>query len=213
MPDGRDIVPVVNELLLLPFANKIATKDWHPHNHVSFAANHPEPNNVAFESTTTIVHPLDPSRSYETLLWPIHCIQNTLGAELVAEMLSDRIDVIIEKGVDSRVEMYSAFTDPFHEPPFTPESTSVSTSKLPKVLNDGGITHVYVVGLAQDYCVKASAIDSVKFGYETFVVVEGTRAVVPGKGWDAAEKDMVAAGVKMVAMGGEEIEWVRKLHV
>lgn len=213
MLDGRDIVPVVNELLLLPFANKIATKDWHPHDHVSFAANHPEPNNVAFESTTTIVHPLDPSRSYETLLWPIHCIQNTPGAELVAEMLSDRIDVIIEKGVDPRVEMYSAFTDPFHEPPFTPESTSVSTSKLPKVLNDGGITHVYVVGLAQDYCVKASAIDSVKFGYETFVVVEGTRAVVPGKGWDAAEKDMVAAGVKMVAMGGEEIEWVRKLHV
>lgn len=213
MPDGRDTISVVNELLSLPFANKIATKDWHPHHHVSFAANHDPPNNVPFESTTTIVHPSDPSRTYETRLWPVHCVENTPGAELVAGMLSDRFDVIIEKGADSRMEMYSAFTDPFHEPPFTPESTSISTSKLPKILSDEGITHVYVVGLAQDYCVKASAIDSVRFGYETFVVVEGTRAVVPGKGWEAAEKDMVTAGVRMVVMDGEEVEWVRKLHV
>lgn len=213
MTDGRDTIPVVNELLSLPFANKIATKDWHPPDHVSFASNHGPPNNVAFESTTTIVHPSNPSRTYETRLWPVHCVENTPGAELVAEMLSDRFDVIIEKGIDSRVEMYSAFTDPFHEPPFTPESTSISTSKLPKVLSDKGITHVYVVGLAQDYCVKASAIDSVRFGYETFVVVEGTRAVAPGEGWEAAEKDMVTAGVRMVAMDGEEVEWVRKLRV
>lgn len=213
MPRGTDIVPVVNELLSLPFAKKIATKDWHPHDHVSFASNHPAPNNVAFESTTIIVHPSDPSRSYETRLWPVHCIQGTHGANLVAGVLVDRIDVTIEKGNDPRVEMYSAFTDPFHEPPFTPTSTSISTSILPKILSDEGITHVYVVGLAQDYCVKASAIDSVRFGYETFVVVEGTRAVVPGGGWDAAEEDMVAAGVKMVVMDGEEVEWVRKLHV
>lgn len=203
----------MNELLSLPFTSKIATKDWHPHDHVSFASNHPAPNNDPFVSTTIIVHPLDPSRSYETLLWPIHCVQDTPGAELVAEMLSDRFDVIIEKGQDRRVEMYSAFTDPFHEPPFTAESTSISTSKLPKVLRDEKITHVYIVGLAQDYCVRASAIDSVKFGYETFVVMEGTRAVTPGGGWKAAEKDMVAAGVRMVAMDGEEVEWVRKLHV
>lgn len=203
----------MNELLSLPFTIKIATKDWHPHDHVSFASNHPAPDNVPSVSTTIIVHPLDPTRSYETLLWPIHCIQGTPGAELIAEMPSDRFDVIIEKGIDSRVEMYSAFTDPFHEPPFTAESTSISTSKLPKVLHDEKITHVYIVGLAQDFCVRASAIDSVKFGYETFVVMEGTRAVFPGEGWKAAEKDMVAAGVRMVAMDEEEVEWVRKLHV
>lgn len=213
MPDGRDIIPVVNELLLLPFARKIATKDWHPQNHVSFAANHHPPNNIAFESTTTIVHPSDPSHTYETRLWPVHCVQNTPGAELVTGMLNDRFDVIIEKGIDRRVEMYSAFTDPFHKPPFTPESTSISTSKLPKFLSDEGISHVYVVGLAQDYCVKATAIDSVRFGYETFVVVEGTRAVAPGEGWAAAEKHMVAAGVRITAMDGEEVGWVRKLHV
>lgn len=212
MPDGRGTIPVVNKLLSLPFAHKIATKDWHPRNHVSFAVNHDPPNNVEFESTTTIVHPSDPSRKYETCLWPVHCVENTPGAELVPEMLSDRFDVIIEKGTDSRVEMYSAFTDPFHEPPFTPESTSVSTSKLPKILSDEGITHVYVVGLAQDFCVKASAIDSVRFGYETFVVVEGTRAV-NRKGWEIAEEEMVTAGVRMVAIDGGEVDWVRKLHV
>lgn len=213
MPDGRDIVPVVNELLELPFATKIATKDWHPQGHVSFASNHPGPNNIAFVSYTTIVHPSDPSRTYETLLWPDHCVQNTPGADLVPQMHNDRFDVIIEKGGDPRVEMYSAFTDPFHEAPFTPESTSISTSALPKTLHEKGITHVYVVGLAQDYCVKASALHSVKFGYETFVVVEGTKAVAPGEGWDTAEKDMTDAGVKMVNMGGEEVGWVKGLHV
>jgi nicotinamidase-related amidase len=212
VPDGRDIVPIVNELLSLPFASKIATKDWHPQNHVSFASNHLAPGNIAFLSHTTIVHPSNPSRTYETLLWPDHCVQNTPGADLVPQMHNDRFDVIIEKGNDPMVEMYSAFTDPFHEAPFTPESTSIATSGLPKILHDKGITHVYVVGLAQDYCVKASALDSVKFGYETFGVVEGTKAVAPGEGWDVAEKDMIGAGVKMVKINGGEVEWV-KSHV
>ncbi|CUS09728.1 unnamed protein product [Tuber aestivum] len=207
--DGRSIAPVVNELLLLPFALKIATKDWHPREHVSFASNHPPPDNVPFVSNTTVVHPDGSNRDYKTLLWPDHCVQNTPGANLVPELDISRIDAVVEKGQDARVEMYSAFTDPFHVPPFTPESTSVSTSGLPMMLHEKGITDVFVVGLAQDFCVRASAIDAARFGYSTFVVREGTRAVVPGSGWDKAEEEMVAAGVKIVGIEGREVERVK----
>jgi nicotinamidase-related amidase len=196
-------------LLLLPFTLKIATKDWHPRNHISFASNHPAPNNVPFASTITIVHPNDPAQNYTTLLWPDHCVQGTPGAELVPELDVSRIDEIIEKGDDPRVEMYSAFTDPFHLAPYTPESTSISTSRLPRLLHDKSITHVYIVGLAQDYCVRASAIDAVRFGYKTFVIREGTRAVMPGAGWDKAEREMLDAGVEIIAVNGKEVEWVR----
>jgi len=195
--------------LLLPFALKVATKDWHPRDHVSFASNHPPPDNIPFVSNTTVIHPDGSNRKYTTLLWPDHCVQNTRGAELVPELDISRIDAVIEKGRDARVEMYSAFTDPFHLPPFTPESTSVSTSDLPTMLHEKGITDVFVVGLAQDFCVKESAIDAARFGYRTFVVREGTRAVVPGIGWDKAEEDMVAAGVKIVGIEGREIERVK----
>ncbi|KAG0125868.1 Isochorismatase-like protein [Tuber indicum] len=208
---GRDIAPIVNALLALPFALKVATKDWHPRDHVSFASNHPPPDNVPFVSNTTVFHPdgSDTGRHYTTLLWPDHCVQNTPGAELVPEIDISRIDAVIEKGQDARVEMYSAFTDPFHLPPFTPESTSVSTSGLPKMLHEKGITDVFVVGLAQDFCVRASAIDAARFGYRTFVVREGTRAVVPGTGWEKAEEEMAVAGVKIVGIEGKEVERVK----
>lgn len=211
VPNGRAIVPTVNELLSLPFAIKVATRDWHSRDHISFASNHAGPDNIAYVSKTIIIHPFDPARTYETLLWPPHCIEDTPGAQLLPELHRNRIDMIIDKGKDPRLEMYSSFTDPFHEAPFTSDSTSVSTSELPRLLQEKGITHVYIVGLAQDYCVRASAIDSARFGYTTFVVKEGTMAVDPVEGWKEAEKSMLEAGVRIIGMEGMEVAWVREM--
>ncbi|KAF7441465.1 pyrazinamidase nicotinamidase [Pyrenophora tritici-repentis] len=127
-------------VLEYPFALKVATKDYHPRDHISFASNHTAPNNKPFESTVTIKNPHNPEETQETRLWPDHCIQGTKGAELLPELLVSKVDRIVEKGQDKRVEMYSAFADPFKSP-------CVAKSNLAETLRMAGITDVYVVGL------------------------------------------------------------------
>ncbi|KAI9778694.1 MAG: NAD(+) salvage pathway protein [Geoglossum umbratile] len=200
---GRDIVPIVNDLLDLPFALKIATKDFHPPDHISFASNHEAPNNEPFICRAKITNPYNQSEVRETQLWPIHCVQGTLGAELLPELHVDRVDYIVEKGLDKRVEMYSAFADIFEAP-------SVSSSGLGEILKEAAITHVYLVGLAMDYCVKWSAIDARKRGFITYVVREGTKAVDPGDGgWGAAQAELEKFGVPIVGVTGSEVKWVK----
>ncbi|KAI3392131.1 hypothetical protein diail_6143 [Diaporthe ilicicola] len=197
IPQGRDIAPTVNELLSLPsFATRIATQDWHPEDHISFAANHTA--KQPFTDTITVVNPHNASESYETRLWPVHCVQGTRGAELVPELHAGDVDVVVKKGADARVEMYSAFYDPF-------ESPRVSDSGLAATLRDKGVTHVYVVGLAFDYCVSATATDAAKEGFVTYVVEEGTRSV-DAAGWDKCKEGLAAGGVKLVSMDGEEVQ-------
>ncbi|KAF2273116.1 Isochorismatase hydrolase [Westerdykella ornata] len=169
---GRDIVPLVNDLLTLPFHAKVATKDYHPPDHISFASNHEPPNNVPFISVITIKNPLNAEEVEETRLWPDHCVRGTKGAELIPELDTSKFDHIIEKGQDKRVEMYSAFADPFLSP-------TVSRSELAPILHDAGVTDVYIVGLAADYCVKYTAVDARKHGFNTWVVGDATRAVDP----------------------------------
>jgi nicotinamidase-related amidase len=200
---GRDIVPAINELLALPFALKIATKDFHPQDHISFASNHPAPNNKPFESTATITNPHNPDETQETQLWPDHCVQSTKGAELLPELDVGKVDHIVEKGQDRRVEMYSAFADPFRSP-------CVAKSNLAKTLRDADVTDVYVVGLAADYCVKYTAIDSAKEGFTTWVVGEATKAVDPSS-LGAVYGEYKTVGISVVGMDGEQIGKVRKL--
>lgn len=169
---GRDIVPLINELLSYPFPVKIATKDFHPQDHISFASNHPPPNNIPFASSIVIKNPLNPEETQETRLWPDHCVQGTKGAELLPELDVTKVQHIVEKGQDKRVEMYSAFADPFLSP-------TVAQSKLAQILREAGITDVFVAGLAADYCVKFTALDARKEGFKTWVVKDATRAVDP----------------------------------
>ena len=206
VPGGRDIAPIINALLDWPFVLKIATKDWHPRDHVSFASNHPGPNNQPFISSIIIKNPFNESEAFGCRLWPVHCVQGSSGAQLIPELNLNKLDHVIEKGQDSRVEMYSAFTDPFEKP-------SVSTSALPDILKEAKISHVYVVGLAMDYCVKHSALDSTKYGFRTYVIRDGTRAVESGHdGWYAAEQELRAAGVTMVGLTDNEMSGVKQRH-
>ncbi|KAI9648705.1 NAD(+) salvage pathway protein [Ciborinia camelliae] len=197
--NGRDIIPVINNLLNLPFHLKIATKDWHPSDHISFASNHP--GKKPFTDFTTIINPSNPSETYETRLWPPHCIQDTLGSEFPFELNTDHLTKTILKGQNPEVEMYSAFYDPLKNP-------RCSDSGLAGHLKDEGITDVYVVGLAADYCVKCTAEDSAKEGFKTVILEEGTRAVNPAE-WEKMRSGL--EGVKVVSVTGEEVVRVRNL--
>ena len=199
---GRDIVPAINELLALPFALRVATKDFHPRDHISFASNHPPPNNKPFVSKATIRNPLNPAETQETQLWPDHCVQGTPGAELLPELDSSKVDRIVEKGQDKRVEMYSAFADPFPSP--------CVKSDLADTLQDAGVTDVFVVGLAADYCVRFTALDAQKNGFKTWVVGEATKAVDPSS-LDDVYKDYAAAGVTVISMDDKQVQRVREL--
>ncbi|KAL1602921.1 NAD(+) salvage pathway protein [Nothophoma quercina] len=199
---GRDIVPAINELLSLPFALRVATKDFHPPDHISFASNHPAPNNKPFVSKATIKNPLNPAETQETQLWPNHCVQGSKGAELLPELDVSKVDHIVEKGQDKRVEMYSAFADPFPSP--------CSQSDLADTLKKAGITDVYVVGLAADYCVRFTALDAQKNGFKTWVIGEATKAVDPSS-LDGVYEGYEEAGVKVVEKDGAEVRRVREL--
>lgn len=133
----------------------------------------------------------------------MHCVQNTPGAELVPELRVDKVDRIVEKGMRKEVEMYSAFYDPL-------ESPRSSDSGLADVLREKEITDCFVVGLAFDYCVKATALDSAKEGFKTWVIEEGTRAV-DATAWEKVVSELKAGGVPVVGVGGEEVKRVGSL--
>ncbi|TGO29347.1 hypothetical protein BPAE_0016g00710 [Botrytis paeoniae] len=197
--NGRDTIPIINNLLSLPFHLKVATKDWHPSNHTSFASNHT--GKQPFTDFTTITNPSNASETYQTRLWPPHCIQDTLGSEFPFELDTTKFTQTIFKGQNPDVEVYSAFYDPLKSP-------RCSDSGLATHLNNEGITHVYVVGLAADYCVKCTAEDSAEEGFDTFILEEGTRAVDP-KSWETMKLGL--KGVKVVSVTGEEVNQVRRL--
>lgn len=173
MENGRSIAPIINRLLRLPFRTRIATQDYHPSNHCSFASQHPgaEP----FTSTHSVRNPEasanDHNAEQQTIvLWPDHCVQGTSGCEFIPEVDFSLVDHVVRKGEDTRVEAYSGFGPPFRKP-------AVAMSNFPKLLSESAIKRVFVCGLALDYCVKCTAIDAADAGYETFVVEDATKAV------------------------------------
>ncbi|KXJ96235.1 Isochorismatase-like protein [Microdochium bolleyi] len=230
VPGGRDITPVVNALLASPsFALRIATRDWHPADHVSFASNHhtvssdgsSKEQKRPFVDTVAIANPLNPEEVIESRLWPVHCVQNTPGAELVPELDAARLDRVVDKGMDKRVEMYSPFFDPFRTSPAAPATdatvaNSTTTSQqgargavcdsgLAALLASHAVTDVYVVGLAADYCVQSAAADAAGLGYATYVVEDGTRPVDAAAWADTGRRELEAKGVRLVRMRDAEI--------
>lgn len=152
------------------------------------------------------MNPANPAETYETRLWPDHCVVGTPGNELVSELDRAPFDYVALKGRDPRVEMYSAFRSPLRDPPLTG-----AVSELAARLTAAGITDVFVVGLAGDYCVKNTALDSASLGWRTYVIEEGTRCVGGKDGWAETVEEMQAKGVRVVHTHGPEVGSVKSL--
>ena len=154
--DGDHIISIVNALMKY-FDFVVATQDWHPIDHESFASRHPNKK----PGDNIILHGLD------QVLWPDHCIQQTTGAEF-----SDRLDIsqfnkIFQKGTDIHIDSYSGFFD----------NGKKKDTGLHDYLIKKGVDEVFIVGLATDYCVKFTAIDAVELGFKTNVIADATKAV------------------------------------
>ncbi|EME83587.1 uncharacterized protein MYCFIDRAFT_154146 [Pseudocercospora fijiensis CIRAD86] len=201
--NGREIAPKINELLNYPgWKLRVATRDVHPPNHISFASNHQD--KKAFVSSHTIRNPENEGGTQTTLLWPDHCVENTFGAQIIPEINSSKFDIIISKGTDPRVESYSGFGPPFRNP-------RVSMSDLDAKLKAAGITHVFCVGLAYDFCVKCTAVDAVEFGYRSYLVEDATRGVHHGaENVERLRDELKGAGVEVVGMEDEVLRGVRE---
>lgn len=172
----------------------MATQDYHPRNHISFASQHF--NAQPFTSTYTITNPeaTDPgtAEKQEITLWPDHCVQDTPGCELIPELEVSFIDHVIRKGQDRRVESYSGFGPDFRQP-------AVAMTSMGDVLREHGIKKVVVCGIATDYCVKCTAIDSAKEGFQTIVLEDATKAVDQSASAHRRVRDKLEAhGVKLV---------------
>ena len=178
VPEGDAVIPVVNRLQP-HFDLVVATQDWHPPDHGSFAANHPG------RKVGEVVD-LD---GLPQILWPVHCVQFTRGAEFVPGLDTGRIAHVVRKGTDPRIDSYSGFFD----------NGKRRSTGLADFLRQQGVRELYVAGLATDYCVKATALDAVQLGFPTWLIVDGCRGVnlQPGD-VDRALDEMARAGVRLV---------------
>ncbi len=156
VPDGDKIIPVVNQLQAV-FPLVVATQDWHPANHGSFAASHPG------QSVFTQIE----LNGLPQTLWPVHCVQDSHGAELAATLKRERIAKIFPKGTEVGIDSYSGLFDNGHR-----KSTGLS-----EWLKAQGVTEVFVCGLATDYCVKFTALDAAQMGFNTHFIEDASRGV------------------------------------
>ncbi len=156
VPGGDEIIPIVNALMP-EFDLVVATQDWHPPDHGSFAANHPGKN--VFE--TVDLHGLPQT------LWPVHCVQNTGGALFAPALETRRIARVFPKGTDARIDSYSGFFDNGHR----------GDTGLAAWLRGQGVTELTLCGLATDYCVKFTALDALECGFKVNLHLAACRGV------------------------------------
>ncbi len=156
VPQGDEVIPVANQLQSrVPVV--VATQDWHPANHGSFAANHP--GRKVFEQIEL--------NGLPQTLWPVHCVQGTPGADLAPTVDRGRIVQVFHKGTDPAVDSYSALFDNGHR----------HATGLGDWLKATGVTDLYVCGLTTDYCVKFTALDAVELGFKTYLIEDACRGV------------------------------------
>merc|ERR1712187_154798 len=206
---GRSIVPIVNELIELEGWELIVfTTDYHTQNHISFAANSPEyvqpfagvnlkyDTNIQvcwtsfvdlYGEAAAICAADDVAQEISQTLWPVHCVQGTHGQKIDSNVTIPDTAVVVKKGFSTVIDSYGAFEN----------NIGLVESNLHMLLHTANVKHVYVAGLALDYCVKFTALQSEKLGYRTSIVEDATKAVSAETG-DAALKELQDAGVQLV---------------
>ncbi len=174
VPRGDEIVPIVNRLAAR-FEHVVLTQDWHPRDHVSFAANHD--GRVPFE---TMALPYG-----EQVLWPVHCVQGTRGAAFHDGLDIAHARLVVRKGYRRLVDSYSAFI----------EADRKSHTGLTGYLRELGVQRLWCCGLATDYCVAWSALDARAAGFEVVVIEDACRAIDLGGSLARALRQLGEAGV------------------
>lgn len=177
VPNGDEVVPVINALLGR-FDLRVATQDWHPPDHVSFASNH--------EGR----QPFDEARldGMSQTLWPDHCVQGTQGAAFHPELDLKPVEAIFRKGVDRRIDSYSGFFDNGHQ----------KTTGLAGYLREKEATDLYFCGLAADICVAFTLRDALELGFAATLVEDATRPL-DAEDFRRAKRDLLSEGAKVVS--------------
>jgi len=185
VPAGDEVVPVANRLLDC-FPLVVATQDWHPANHGSFASQHP-----GRQAGDTI-----DLNGIPQILWPDHCVQGTWGAEFAPGFAVERAQRIFHKGLDRELDSYSGFYD----------NRRLRSTGLGEYLRERGATDIAIAGLATDYCVKFSVLDAIQLGFRVRVISDACRGVdlQPGDS-ERALHEMQAAGARVVT--SLEVAW------
>ncbi|WP_226389284.1 bifunctional nicotinamidase/pyrazinamidase [Penaeicola halotolerans] len=178
VPKGDEVIAVINELQA-HFDYIIATQDWHPADHGSFAANHEgkKPGEIIDLAGT------------QQILWPVHCVQGSQGADFADTLDKSKWQKVFRKGQDPKIDSYSGFFD----------NGRGHDTGLGDYLKSIGITDVFITGLAADYCVKFTALDAQSLGFETTLFRDATRAVnLQPDDFEKALADMKAAGINII---------------
>ena len=177
VPGGQEVVPVIHRIART-FSHAVLTQDWHPQDHHSFASNHPS--RAPFEKVETI--------HGHHVLWPDHCVQGSLGAAFHPHLQLDNAELILRKGCRSTIDSYSAFN----------ENDRLTRTGLTGYLRERALTRIFLTGLAYDFCVRHSAIDGMRAGFETFVVEDACRAIGLGDSIAQTNHDFHEAGVRRI---------------
>jgi len=158
VPEGDAVVPVINRLLGR-FAHAVATQDWHPADHASFASQHP--GQRPFASVTLAYG--------EQTLWPDHCVQGTRGADLHPDLDARRFELVLRKGFRPAIDSYSGFR----------ENDRSTPTGLHGYLRERGFRRLFVAGLARGYCTDYTAEDAAELGYEVMLIEDACRGITP----------------------------------
>jgi|SRR5690554_4327202 len=159
VPKGDEIVPVINSIQD-SFDLIIASQDWHPNDHISFAKNHK--GKKEFDQVDV--------KGFSQTLWPAHCVQGTVGAQFHPDLKTNRIETIFRKGTDKNIDSYSSFFD----------NSKLKSTGLSGYLREKGATEVYFCGLAADICVYFSTKDSLSEGFKSFLIKDASKPLNEG---------------------------------
>ncbi len=178
VPEGDQVIPLANQIQPR-FDLVVATQDWHPSNHASFAASH----------SGKVPGDMIDLNGLQQTLWPVHCVQNTIGSAFATNLDISRVRKVFRKGMDREIDSYSGFFDNGHR----------KSTGLDFYLKQAGVTETFVLGLATDYCVKFTALDALELGFATYVLVDACRGIDLQTGDVAtALHDMATAGVQII---------------
>lgn len=178
IPDADQIIPIINTLIP-HFPLVIASQDWHPPDHVSFAENH---SGKKIGDVITVRHT-------KQVLWPVHCVRSSYGAEIIHTLKKSAIASYFYKGTDKNIDGYSAFFDNAH----------LKSTGLTDYLKSRGIHDIYIAGVATDYCVLYSTLDALNLGFTVFVIKDACRSIdLHSHDGERAFVTMVEKGAKIV---------------